>query len=352
MRGRGNLNAHCLRALLSDENLARPKLHLDAESAFYVRKGADFGGARPAAFRQRFTRRMFSAEFVVTCNASLVGLGKHPVPFRPLSQALAESPSAKVIEMSPVDGGFRIWGHTADGASNFDLDGGESLFVSTANAYGGHLAGQMARLVVAHDAHALVPQWLPREIRQGILEKFGYVVLRERAPAEDGGVLRGYQLNGRLVTGKWKKGPKVESASAAAPSVAPPDAPRPAFDEGAVHFRYTYCDSSHVRHTGELRADSKDEAFGKLRTVGIRPIRVLADGEDALPVRAEPTAAEKAAARKALKKGGRAFVCVYQSHENKQLYVTVRADTREDAYRNLRTLGIRPIKVEELASGF
>lgn len=37
--------------------------------------------------------------------------------------------------------------------------------------------------------------------------------------------------------------------------------------------------SDGVRHAGEIRADSKDEAYAKLRSVGIKPIRVLAEGE-------------------------------------------------------------------------
>jgi len=210
MRGANNLNARYLRALLSDENIACPVLHLDAECLFYARGGEPFDGAAgrrdvapyQAAFRQRFTRPTFQIEFALTCNAPRVGMGSRPMSFGAIAKVLAGHPETKVIEVRTANGGWELVGRLASGAP-CPIEGAP-FFVPTAAARSGRLAGLLARLVIAHDAYALMPFWLPRAIRNGILEKFNYVVLKDRAANEPGGVLRGYQINGRIVTGKWR----------------------------------------------------------------------------------------------------------------------------------------------------
>ena len=44
-------------------------------------------------------------------------------------------------------------------------------------------------------------------------------------------------------------------------------------------FRYVYMTSDRVRHRGEIMAETKEDAYSRLRAQKIRPIRVLAEGE-------------------------------------------------------------------------
>ena len=50
-------------------------------------------------------------------------------------------------------------------------------------------------------------------------------------------------------------------------------------------FTYTYMNSERVRSTGTIDAASKADAYVKLKKLGIRPIRVLAEGEEPPPVK-------------------------------------------------------------------
>ena len=51
----------------------------------------------------------------------------------------------------------------------------------------------------------------------------------------------------------------------------------PMFQSGKYLFKFGYKTSDNVRHEANCRADDKDDVFQKLRTVGIRPYRVECD---------------------------------------------------------------------------
>jgi hypothetical protein len=51
--------------------------------------------------------------------------------------------------------------------------------------------------------------------------------------------------------------------------------------EGALQkFTFTFLNSDKVRQSGIVEAASKQDAYSRLRRKGIRPIRVLAEGEE------------------------------------------------------------------------
>ena len=51
----------------------------------------------------------------------------------------------------------------------------------------------------------IFPPRTPKRILDAAARKFAYIVLKDRKPMEDGGVLRGYQLTDRLFVGSIKK---------------------------------------------------------------------------------------------------------------------------------------------------
>ena len=65
----------------------------------------------------------------------------------------------------------------------------------------------------------------------------------------------------------------------------------PLFQTGKFLFKFGYKTSDNVRHEANCRAESKDEVFQKLRTVGVRPFRVECDDPEftnAAPAPAQP----------------------------------------------------------------
>ena len=53
-------------------------------------------------------------------------------------------------------------------------------------------------------------------------------------------------------------------------------------------FTYVYMTSDRVRHRGEIMAETKEDAYSRLRAQKIRPIRVLAEGEAEPPPKIFP----------------------------------------------------------------
>ena len=270
LRGSSNPQAALLRALLSEANFAADALHLDKAAEFHARKGADLAlDDKPAHFRQRFAESKVFVTFHVTCNRTVAGGKGRPEAFRNIRKLLEADPDAAVIRVRPACGGYSI----------IPPGGAEPLLVPTAAARSGHLAGRLARLAVDLDAEVLLDYAIPKTIRRAVYDKFAYVVRKGTDPFADGGVCRGYQLVDRLYLGDLEEA-RTQLAAREGRVSPRPESPGPArAGAGAVVFAYTYMTSDGVRHAGEIRADSKVEAYAKLRRVGIKPIRVLAEGE-------------------------------------------------------------------------
>ena len=313
LRNESNLNAMYLRALLSDSNIADRVFHLDRVCEFHVRKGSDIPrDGKPEHFRQRFTECKFFVTLHISCNPDLVLAGNRPQAFGNLAKFYQSDPCAKFIIVVPVDGGY-----TVDGE-----------FMPTAKANNGGMAGTLARLAVEKDAYVLIDPAVPEAIRRAVKDKFSYIVVRGREPYTDGGIMRGYQLVDRIFAGKPKdlqlatlgrrsrgaaKRKAAEKAAAereakAAAKAAKKAAKRahaeeqereaaakraarkmvmedgstevfnaPMFQDGRFVFKFGYKTSDNIRHVCECRADTKEEVYAKLRTVGVRPYRVDCD---------------------------------------------------------------------------
>ena len=327
LRNKSNLNAMYLRALLSDGNIADRVFHLDRVCEFHVRKGSDISkDGKPEHFRQRFTECKFFVSLHISCNPDLVLAGNRPQAFGNLVKFYQNEPYAKFIIVVPADGGYTIDGE----------------FMPTAKANSGGLAGTLARLVVEKDAYVLIDPAVPEAIRRAVKDKFSYIVVRGREPYTDGGIMRGYQLVDRVFAGKPEdlqlaelgrrsrgaaKREATEKAAAereakAAAKAAEKAAKRayaeeqerkaaekraarklamvdgsseafsaPLFKEGRFVFKFGYKTSDNIRHVCECRADTKEDVYAKLRTVGVRPYRVECDDPEftnAAPVPSQP----------------------------------------------------------------
>ena len=186
------------------------------------------------------------------------------------------------------------------------------------------LAGELAKRAVEEDAYIVFDPKTPKRILQAVERKFNYIVIRGRDPLEAGGVLRGYQIPHRLFTGdldvarkavaehralleakqrereaaeKFRQERAAKKAEGRAKAEAeyrvaqerrrkmeeivngskPVALIDPIFSQGRYTFTFRYKTSDNVDHTDTCRADEKDEAFQKLRTVRIRPIKVWCD---------------------------------------------------------------------------
>jgi len=137
-----------------------------------------------------------------------------------------------------------------------------------------------------------------------ILRKFDYVVFKGRKAYEDGGVLRGYQLKDRVLAGERKL--RVGSCELGVERDKPetrnqepenlnldPNRQLTTLDLQLKTFTYVYMTSDRVRHRGEIMAETKEDAYSRLRAQKIRPIRVLAEGEAEPPPKIFAKKAEK-----------------------------------------------------------
>ena len=282
LRGKSNLNALYLRALFSDENLRDPVLRLGRSVEFHVRKGTDIPrDGKPEQFRQRFTEDRLFATFRLTINAHLVAIGAKPQAFGSFAKYVAANPTSKVIDVPSAP-------------PQTDT---------------GRFVGALARRVIAEDACVLFAPGAPKRLLAAVRDKFEYVVLKDRAPTADGGVLRGYQLADRLFVGDREKADgelrardealrqreaedaarrekaarkaanrahaeELRRIAAQRRSAVPPDFSAPPFQVGKSLFNVEFKTSDNVRHSVKCRADSRDEMFAKARSVGVRPSRV------------------------------------------------------------------------------
>lgn len=311
LRNKSNLNAMYLRALLSDNNVKDRVFHLDRVCEFYVRKGADIPkDGKPAHFRQRFTEDKFFVTLHISCNPDLVLAGNRPQAFGNLDKFYQSEPYAKFITVAPTDGGY-----TVDGE-----------FVSTSAANNGVLAGTLARLVVEKDAYVLIDPAVPEAIRRGVKDKFGYIVVRGREPYTDGGIMRGYQLVDRIFAGKPED---LKLATLGRRS------------RGAAK-----------REAAE-KAAAEREAKAAAKAAEKAAKRAYAEEQ-------ERKAAEKKAARKMVMEDGSAavfnaplfktgrfeFKFGYKTSDNTRHEAFCHGDSKDDVYSKLRTVGVRPYRVE------
>ena len=311
LRGRTNLNALYLRALLSPVNFRDPTFRLRKGCEFFVRKSAEIKkDGNPEHFRQRFNGDRFFVSLRISLNSHIAGVGHRPTVFGDLPKFIAENPTAKFI----------LVGARQDAAST--------------------IAGELAKRAIEEDAYIIFDPRTPKRVLQAVERKFNYIVIRGRDSLEPGGVLRGYQIPHRLFTGdldaakkavaenrallKAKQDEKDAEARLRAERAAKKAAGRaraeaeyqaaqerrrrmeelvngskpvalidPIFSQGKYTFTFRYKTSDNVDHVDTCRADGRDEAFQKLRTVRIRPIKVWCD-DPAVPSRPSATGADPA----------------------------------------------------------
>jgi len=306
LRSKSNLNALYLRALFSAENLAEPVFHLERDTSFQVRKGTEIPReGKGDHFRQRFTEDRLFATLSLTINAHLVATGAKPQPFGNLSSYIENNPTAKFIHVAESPrGGFVITLPQTVGRPS------TQTFSASQTSL---LVGTLARLAVTEDAAVLFARRFPKRIRLAVADKFAYIVLKDRPAGEPGGVRCGYQLTDRLFVGdladtnselqakaeelrrkqamqeeherarrekavrKAVNKARAEEAQRLAALRRPavlPDFAAPPFETGACRFKVEFRTSDNMPHAAECRADTRDEMFAKMRTVGIRPSRV------------------------------------------------------------------------------
>ena len=306
LRGKTNLNALYLRALLSPANFNDPTFRLRRGCEFFVRKSAEIKkDGRDEHFRQRFNGDRFFVSLRITLNSHIVGVGHRPAVFGDLVKFIAENPKAKFI----------LVGKNGEAASS-------PLPRSRSNP--SLLAGELAKRAVDENACIIFDPKTPKRVLDAVERKFNYIVIRGRDPLEPGGVLRGYQIPNRLFVGDLDAAKKaVEGnlsllkakqeereaeerfhaerrarkaagrARAEAEYRAAQERRRrmeeivngskpvamidPMFSQGRYAFTFRYKTSDNVDHVDTCRANERDEAFQKLRTVRIRPIKVWCD---------------------------------------------------------------------------
>jgi len=297
LRGKSNLNAMYLRSLLTDENFARGIFHLEKSCEFHCRKASFVPEEQKGdGFRQRFMENKFFITLHFTCNAHRVASGEHVLPLRNAKKYMKKHPLERYVQVSAAKGGYSI-----RAIRSFAESGAfEPVTVPHREASNGRLASVLAKIVVDCDANIILDKSVPEKVVTLILRKFDYVVFKGRKAYEDGGVLRGYQLKDRVLAGvgnvasvqmlpisndngQLGNGQKLETRN-----------PEPETSNSErKKFTYVYMTSDRVRHRGEIMAETKEDAYSRLRAQKIRPIRVLAEGEAEPPPKIFAKKAEK-----------------------------------------------------------
>ena len=301
LRGKSNLNAMYLRSLLTDENFARGIFHLEKSCEFHCRKASFVPEERKGdGFRQRFMENKFFITLHFTCNAHRVASGEHVLPLRNAKKYMKKHPLERYVQVSAAKGG-----HSIRAIRSFAESGAfEPVTVSHKEASNGRLASVLAKIVVDHDANIILDKSVPEKVVTLILRKFDYVVFKGRKAYEDGGVLRGYQLKDRVLAGERKlrvgscelgvERDKPETRNQEPENLnSDPNRQLTTLDLQLKTFTYVYMTSDRVRHRGEIMAETKEDAYSRLRAQKIRPIRVLAEGEAEPPPKIFAKKAEK-----------------------------------------------------------
>ena len=303
LRGKSNLNAMYLRSLLTDENFARGIFHLEKSCEFHCRKASFVPEAQKGdGFRQRFMENKFFITLHFTCNAHRVASGEHVLPLRNAKKYMKKHPLERYVQVSAVKGGYAV-----RAIRSFAESGAfEPVTVPHREASNGKLASVLAKIVIDCDANIILDKSVSEKVVTLILRKFDYVVFKGRKAHEDGGVLRGYQLKDRVLAGERKL--RVGSCELGVDNPKPnpgtrnpePETrnPEPETSNSELKkFTYVYMTSDRVRHRGEIMAETKEDAYSRLRAQKIRPIRVLAEGEAEPPPKIFAKRAENTSTR-------------------------------------------------------
>ena len=290
IRGSSNLNAKYLRTLLTSENFARGVLHLEKSCEFHFRKASiPNGKGAEEHFRQRFMEDKFFITLHITCNAHRVGAPEHVIPLRNAKKYMKKNALERYIQVSQTKDGYSVAAIRAFAENAFS-----PVTVSHKDAANGRLASELAKLSVEHGAHIILDKSVPSKIVTRVLRKFDYVVFKDRKAHEDGGILRGYQIKDRVLSGEKKSKVKVlsrntepnspeTSTSETQNSKPETNSQLTAPNSQLKTFTYIYMTPERVRSRAEIQAESKEDAYIQLRKKKIRPIRVLAEGESEPP---------------------------------------------------------------------
>ena len=286
IRGSSNLNARYLRTLLSSENFARGVLHLEKSCEFHFRKASlPQGKGAEEHFRQRFMRDGFFITLHITCNAHRVGAPEHVIPLRNAKKYMKKNALERYVQVSRTKDGYSVAAIRAFAENAFS-----PVTISHKEAANGRLASELAKIAVKYGANVILDKTIPQEIVTLVLRKFDYVVFKDRKAHEDGGILRGYQIKDRVLSGEKEKKSRVGSCKLKVAGCDAPEIGNPKPETGNQEpnsqlstFTYIYMTPERVRSRGEIQAESKEDAYIRLRKKRIRPIRVLAEGESEPP---------------------------------------------------------------------
>ena len=319
IRGSSNLSARYLRTLLSSENFARGVLHLEKSCEFHFRKASlPQGKGAEEHFRQRFMRDGFFITLHITCNAHRVGAPEHVIPLRNAKKYMKKNALERYVQVSRTKDGYSVAAIRAFAENAFS-----PVTISHKEAANGRLASELAKIAVEYGANVILDKTIPQEIVTLVLRKFDYVVFKDRKAHEDGGILRGYQIKDRVLSGEKEKKSRVGSCKLKVAGCDAPEIGNPKPETGNQEpnsqlsiFTYIYMTPERVRSRGEIQAESKEDAYIRLRKKRIRPIRVLAEGESEPPpkdfmskaakreAKPEPSVAERLRRLNALKDEG------------------------------------------------
>ena len=371
LRGRTNLNALYLRALLSPANFADPVFHLNRGCEFFARKGTDVPkDGKPDHTRLRFAEDKFLVSLRIVVNSQLVATGRRPSAYGDLSQFIANNPTAKFImvgglgtqvanatrEKRPKDDvphdarnaryGTIVFRPVAfqDGAVAQDANASGAFLdcgVGAKRAVVSHiekspliacrvsdlrsnislLAGELAKRAVDEDAYIIFDPKTPKSTLSAVERKFNYIVIRGRDPLAAGGVLRGYQIPDRLFVGDLKK------ATAAA------EHGRALYEKKRLEKE---AEERLLVEKRERKAAARAQAEADLAAAQERRRKMeeLVNGSKPIAL-LDPI----------FSTGKYEFGFRYKTSDNVTHTDTCRADERDEVYQKLRTVKVRPSKV-------
>ena len=297
LRSRTNLNALYLRALLSPANLSDPTFRLRRGCEFFVRKGADIpADGKPDHFRQRFNEDKFFVSLPITLNSQIAAINQRETAYGDLSQFIAANPTAKFITVP----------YPASGTKHQALSA---------------LVGSLARQATDEDAYIIFDPKTPKRVLEAVERKFNYIVIRGRDPLEVGGVLRGYQIPHRLFVGDLDAARKAAETNRALFEA------RQREREAAEKLR---AEKSAAKAVARKKAEADFLAAQERR----RRMEELVSSSKPIAL-LDPIFTQ----------GRYAFSFAYKTSDNVRHEDACRADEKDEVFRKLRTVRIRPMKV-------